>query len=167
MRQDRPMESFISLGQFIRAFGADPLILPSGYLVGSSRSDWKPALGAIQASSWKVEVKTQDGSIRPLSVLGRDLLEGETVYIRTDVGLNVNFFYWGDEDSHELEFDIDLREFHRQEVLDDLCDLIVVVGTASQCDVVIKDESGNGPPILVWKYATGDFALYPIDENTD
>jgi hypothetical protein len=160
------MESFIPLEQFIRAFGADPLILPSGYLVGSSRSDWKSALGAIQASSWKVQVKTQDGTVQPLSLLGRDLAEGETVQFRTEAGLNVNFFYWGDDDSYELEFDIDLREIFRQEILDDLCELIIIVGTACRCDVVIKDESGGGPPIIVWKHATNDFELYPVDGNT-
>lgn len=157
------METFPSLDQFVLAFGADPLILPAGYLVGSSRSDWKPALGAIQASGWSAEVQTQDGTIQPLSLLGRDLIEAETVRVRTGEGLRVNFFYWGDDDTYELEFDIDLREFVRQEVLDDLCDVIVVVGTACRLDVVIKDESGSGPPILMWTYGTGDFALYPVD----
>lgn len=159
------MKTFLPLGQFVLAFGADPLILPAGYLVGSSHSDWKPALGAIQASSWSVEVQTQDGTIQPLALLGQDLIEMETVRVRTDEGPNVNFFYWGDDDSYEVEFDIDLREFDRQEVLDDLCDLIVVVGTACRLDVVIKDESGSGPPILLWSYGTGDFTLYPVEKT--
>ncbi|MEV5160514.1 hypothetical protein [Streptomyces sp. NPDC053728] len=124
--------------------------LPDVLVPGASVEDWQAVLDLVDVRGWKHRY-SEGESVLPVpraeTVLSRQA-DAECpqlrVWMAADVLVIFRFY-----SSHEIDFDVDLREVQGQERLDLICGFLTAIGRRLEKPVLMDAEGGDGShPVL-------------------